>query len=130
MGVSAVPEIGEHVRSFRERRLADPGRPLPAHLRKSRSRAIHELSEVMAAYARQRAAALRNLGGGIMRASRAEIGSTAERHDIAAQLQFLRLEKSEPFGNPRRGMKAGNALGYDSGDLSRRQLAVRRQYPV
>src|SRR5205085_9520863 len=82
------------------------------------------------AYARQRAAALRGFGRGIMRAARAEIGRTAEPHDIAAKLAFLGFEKSEPFGNPRRGVKAGNALGYHPGDLSRGQLAVRGQYPV
>src|SRR5437868_13347779 len=65
-----------------------------------------------------------------MRASRAEIGRTAERYDIIAKLPFLRLEKGEPFGNARRGMKAGDALGYDSGDLGWCELAVRRQYPV
>ena len=130
MGVSAVPEIGEHVRSFRERRLADPGRPFSTHLGKSRSRPIHKLREVMATYARQRAAALRDFGRGIVWAARAEIGSTAERLDIPAQLPFLHLEKGEPFGDPRRSMKAGNALGYDSGDLSWCQLTVRRQYPV
>ncbi len=130
MGVSAVPEIREYMLRLRERRLTDPGRPLSTHLGKSRSRPIHKLREIMAAYARERAAALRNFGGGIMRAARAEIGRTAERHDIAAQLLFLRLEKGEPFGNPRRRVKAGNALRDDAGDLSRCQLAVRRQYPV
>src|SRR5271155_3740336 len=130
MGISAVPEIGEYMLRLGEWRLADPGRPFPAHLGKSRSRSVHELREVMAAYARQRAAALRDFGRGIMWATRAEIGRTAERHDIAAQLPFLRFEKGEPFGNPRRRVKAGNAMGYDAGDLSRCQLAVRRQYPV
>src|SRR5438477_3011087 len=130
MGVGAVPEIGEHMLRFSERRLADPGRPFPTHLGESRSRPIHELREIMAAYARQRAAALRDFGRGIMWAARAEVGRTAERYDIAAQLPFFRLEKGEPFGNPRRSVKAGNALGYDPGDLRRCQLAVRRQYPV
>src|SRR5438067_13728019 len=106
MGVSAVPEIREHMLRFREWRLADPRRAFPAHLGKSRSRSIHELREVMAADARQRAAALRNFGGSVVRAARAEIGGTAERHDIAAQLLFLRFEKGEPFGNPRRSVKA------------------------
>src|ERR1700746_76776 len=130
MGVSAVPQIREDMLRVGERRLTDPGSPFPAHLGKGRRRPIHELGEVMAADARQRAAALRNYGGSVMRAARTEIGGAAERHDIAAQLPFLRLEKGEPFGNPRRSVKAGNALGYDSGDLSRYQLAVRRQYPV
>src|SRR5438105_2759061 len=125
MGVSAVPEIREYVLRLGERRLTYPWRPFPTHLGKSRSRPIHELREIVAAYACHRAAALRNLGGGIVWAARAEIGGTAERHDIAAELPFLRLEKGEPFGNPRRGVKAGNALGYDSGDLSGCQLAVR-----
>src|SRR3984893_5588646 len=130
MGVCAVPEIGEHMLRLSERRLTDPRRPFPTHLGKSRSRPIHELREIMAAYARQRSAALRDFGGRVVRAARAEIRRTAERHDIAAQLPFLGLEKGEPFGNPRRSVKAGNALGYDPGDLSRCQLAVRRQYPV
>src|SRR5258708_1147506 len=130
MGVSAVPEIREYMLRLRERRLTDPGRPFPAHLGKSRRRPIHELREIMAAYARHCAAALRHFGRGIMWAARAEIGGTAERHDIAAQLPLLRLEKGEPFGNPRRSVKAGNPLGYDSGDLSRCQLGVRREYPV
>src|SRR5258706_6966054 len=118
MGVSAVPEIGEYMLRLRERRLTDPGRPFTAHLGESRSRPIHELREIMTAYARQRAAALRNLGGCIVWAARAEIGRTAERHDIAAQLPFPCLEKGEPFGNPRRSVKAGDALGYHPGDLS------------
>src|ERR1700730_10997135 len=130
MGVSAVPEIREYMLCLRDRRLNDPRFPFPAHLGKSLRRPIHELREIMAAYARQRAAALRDFGGRVVRAARAEIRRTAERHDIAAQLPFLGLEKGEPFGNPRRSVKAGNALGYDPGDLSRCQLAVRRQYPV
>src|SRR5690348_11079404 len=120
MGVSAVPEIGEYMLRLRERRLTDPGCPFSAHLRESRSRPIHKLGEVMAADARQRATALRNLGGGVVRAPRAEIRGAAERHHVAAELPLLRLEKSEPFGNPRRGVKAGNALGYHARDLSRR----------
>src|SRR5947207_4842779 len=127
MGVRAVPEIREYMLCVGERRLTYPRRPFPAHLGKSRSRPVHELREIMAAYAGEGAAALRNLGGGIVWAARAEIGGTAKRHDIPAQLPFLRLEKGEPFGNPRRSVKTGNALGYDSGDLSRGQLAVRRQ---
>src|SRR5438105_4130763 len=130
MGVSAIPEIREDMLRLGERRLTYPRSPLPTHLGKSRCRPVHELREIMAAYACQRATALWNLSGGIVRAARAEIGGTAERHDIVAQLPFLRFEKGEPFGNPRRRVKAGNALGYDSGDLSWCQLTVRRQYPV
>src|SRR5258708_32042439 len=109
MGVCAVPELGAHMLRLSERRLTDPRRPFPTNLGKSRSRPIHELREIMAAYARQRAAALRDFGGRVVRAARAEIRRTAERHDIAAQLPFLGLEKREPFGNPRRSVKAGNA---------------------
>src|ERR1700730_15337264 len=117
MGVCAVPEIGEHMLRLSERRLTDPRRPFPTHLGKSHSRPIHELREIMAAYARQRAAALRDFGGRVVRAARAEIRRTAERHDIAAHRPFPGLEKGEPFGNPRRSVNAGNALGYDPGDL-------------
>src|SRR5580704_15821521 len=130
MDVSAVPQIREDMVRVGERRITNTESPFPAHLGKGRSRPIHELGEIMAADARQRAAALRNYGGSVMRAARTEIGGAAERHDIAAQLPFLRLEKGEPFGNARGRVKAGNALGYDSGDLSRCQLAVRGKYPV
>src|SRR5205085_5107984 len=124
MSVGAVAEIGEDVRSFRERRLADPRRTFSAHLRKGRGGPVHELGEVVAAYAGERAAALRNLGGGVVRTARAEIWRAAERHHIAPELAFLRFQESETLGDPRRGMKASNSLRYDPGNPRRRQLAV------
>src|SRR5271165_715040 len=101
MSVGAVTKIGEHVRGFRERRLANPRRAFPAHLGKSGGGPVHELGEIMAADAGERAAALRNLGGGVVRAARAEIRGAAKRRHIAAELPFLRFEKSQALGNAR-----------------------------
>src|SRR5713101_5945744 len=79
----------------------------------------------------KRPATLWHLGGGIVWAAGAEIRCPAERHDIAAaELAFFCLQKGEAFGYARRGMEAGNALRNHTSDLGRRQLTVRRQYPV
>src|SRR5271165_3936770 len=130
MSVGAVTKIGEHVPGFRERRLANPRCSFSAHLRKSRGGSIHELGEVMAPYAGERAAPFRDLGGGVVRAARAEIRGATERHHVPSELSLFCFEKSEALGDAWRGVKARNALGDDPGDLGRRQLAVRRQYPV
>ncbi|VCU06944.1 hypothetical protein RHODGE_RHODGE_00034 [Rhodoplanes serenus] len=71
--VGAVAEILEHVRSLRERRLADPIGPFAAHLGEARGGAIHPLDHVVAADARIGAAALRHHRGRVVRAARAEI---------------------------------------------------------
>src|SRR6478752_1487069 len=99
MSVGAVTEISKYMSGFRERRLANPRRPFSAHLGKSRGGSIHELGEVMATNAGDRAAALRNLGGGVVRAAGAKIRRATERHHITAELAFLRFEKSEAFGD-------------------------------
>ena len=130
MGVGPVPEIGKDVLGFRERCLADPWGAFTTHLGEGRGGSIHELGEVVATYPGHRAAALGDLSGGIVWAARAEIGRAAERYDIAAELAFLCLQKGEAFGDPRRGMKAGDALRNDPCDLGRGQLTIRRQYPV
>ena len=130
MGIGAVAEIGEDMRGFGKRRLADPRRPLAAHLGEGRGRAVHELRQIVAADAGNRAAALGHFGRSVVRAARAEIGGAGERHDIAAELTLLRFEKGEPLDDARRGMKAGDALGDHPGDLGRGQFAVRRQDPV
>ena len=84
----------------------------------------------MAADAGKRATALRHLCGSVVRTARAEIRRAGEGHDIALQLTFLSFEESQPLGDSRRGVKPGNPLRDNAGDLCRRQLAVRRQYPV
>ena len=62
-------EIDKDVRCFGKRRLADPRCAFAAHLGKSRGRPVHELGQIMAADASERAAAFRYLGRGIVRAS-------------------------------------------------------------
>ena len=106
------------------------GAPSPPIWVKVAVDAVHELRQVMAADAGERAAALRHLGRGVVRAAGAKIGRAGERHDIAAELALLGLEKGEALGDPRRGVEARDALRDDARDLRRRQLAVRRQDPV
>src|ERR1700745_2977255 len=119
MSVSAIAEISEHVRGFGEWGLANPRHAFPAHLGEGRGGPLHELGQVMAAYARERAAAFRHLRGGIVRTARAEIGRAGEGPHIAAELTFLCFEKSEPLSDARRGMKAGNAVGDDASNACR-----------
>jgi hypothetical protein len=101
MSVGAVSEIGENMRRFRERRLANPRHAFPAHLGKRRRRPIHELGQVMAPDAGERPAAFGHLGRGVVRAPRAEIRGAAERHDIAAELAFLCFQKCQALRDPR-----------------------------
>src|SRR5262249_49969602 len=104
---------------FRKWCLADPGGAFTPHLCERRRRPVHELSQVMAADASERAAALRHLSRGVMRAARAKVGRSGEWHHVATELRFLSLEESNALGNSGRGMKAGDALGNNLRDLRR-----------
>ena len=90
MVVGAVAEVLEHMRPFRERRLADPVRPFAAHLGEAFGRAVHPLHHVMAADAGIGAHALRHLCRGVMRAAGAEIGR-ADAEILGARERGLRL---------------------------------------
>ena len=71
--VSAVAQILEHMAAFGKWCLANPVRPLAAHLGKTVGAAVHPQRHVVAADAGIGARPRRNFGGGIMRAARAEI---------------------------------------------------------
>src|SRR3974377_375685 len=124
MGIGAVAEIGEDVTRFGERCLTAPRSALPAHLGKGRRRPVHELGQVMAADAGERAAAFWYLGRGVVRAARAKIGGAVERDNVGAELGFLGFEKSNTLGNARRCVETRDALCDTPCNLGWRQLAV------
>ena len=67
--VGAVAEIGEDVLLVGERRDADPGHALAAHMGEGLGVAVHPQRHEVAADAGQRAAAFRHLGRGVVRDS-------------------------------------------------------------
>src|SRR5215469_11353163 len=69
VGVGAIAQVGEDMRGFSKRRLADPRYALAAHLGKGRGRPVHELGQIMAADSGKRAASLRDLGRSVVRAA-------------------------------------------------------------
>ena len=74
MGVGAIAKILEHVRLAGERRLPDPGDAFRAHVRDRLGAAVrHRQRHAVTADAGHGAAALGDLGRGVMRAARAEI---------------------------------------------------------
>ena len=72
--VGAVAEVGEDVLVVRERRLADPGHALAAHLREGAGAAVHPHRHVVAADAGHRARAFGHARAGVVRAAAAEPG--------------------------------------------------------
>ena len=98
MVVGAVAEILEDVVAARERRLADPIRTLAAHLGRAFRAAVHPHGHVMAADAGIGARALRQLGRGVMRTARAEIGGA---HGDILRLREHRLRLLQARHRPR-----------------------------
>ena len=73
MAPRAVADILEHVTAGRERRLADPVRTLPAHMREALGAAIHPERHGVAADAGIGAASFRHLRRDVVRAAGAEM---------------------------------------------------------
>ena len=104
--VGAVAEVLEDVLAGGERRLADPVRPLAAHVGEALGAAVHPLHHVVAADAGIGARALGQPGRGVVRAARAEpgvahrqvlgvVGADRLLEDRAAGLQGLGLDALE-----------------------------------
>ena len=114
--VGAVAQVGEDMRLVGERRLPDPHHALAAHVREGAG-GLRPLQrgDGVAADARQRAAALGQLGGGVVRAARAEVGQ-AHRPALGhgGRGGALAARQAEQPRDQR-------------GDGRRRQLARRRQ---
>ena len=90
MEVGAVAQVGEDVLGLGERRQADPGHALPAHLAEGlRAGAVDPGRHVVAADAGQRAAAFGNAGRGVVRAARAVMGHALDRQPLARQPRLL-----------------------------------------
>ena len=71
--ISAVAKVLEHVAGLRERGLADPVRPLAAHMGETARLAVHPLGHEVTSDPGIGAAAVRHLGRRVVRAARAEI---------------------------------------------------------
>ena len=95
MVVGAIPDILEDVLSLGKRRLADPARPLAAHLGVADIIPVHPLRHVMAADARARDAAVGDAGGRVVWAARAEIGCSQHRAGNRRFRLFLDGERAE-----------------------------------
>ncbi|OPZ02233.1 MAG: hypothetical protein BWZ09_02581 [Alphaproteobacteria bacterium ADurb.BinA305] len=129
--VGAVAEVGEHVRGVGERRLADPGHALPAHLAEGlRVLGRQPGRHVVAADAGNRARALRHLGRGVVRAA-----GTVMRHALDGQARpgergLLGLDEGEPRLDAVGGVEARDAAGDRARDHRRGELAGGGQQPV
>ena len=130
MGVGAIAEILEHVLFIGERRLPDPGDAFRAHMRdRLRAAVRHRQRHAVTADAGHRAAALGDLGRGVVRAARTEIrralqlgGADAfrrpvERFELCQTLLQRRAAMPEP-AQPRHDRRRNHG---------RRQLALARQ---
>ena len=106
MEVRPVPDVLEDVAAFAEARLADPARALATHVGVAGGRAVHELREVMAADPGQRPAPLRDPGGGVVRASGAEVGGALHRGGVRIAAFEDRFERRDP-GRQIRATSAG-----------------------
>ena len=79
----AVADVLEDVRPGGERRLAEPGGPLAAHLGEAARVAVHPLDHEVAADPGQRLGALGHVGRAAVRAAGAEIGQPRQGRDVA-----------------------------------------------
>ena len=119
MVVGAVAQVGEDVLGLGERRLADPGRALAAHLGEGHGLAVHPLNHVVAADAGQRPAALGHPGRAVVRAAGAEIGDALHRRMHGDLLAFLLLQEGDPLGDAGMLHALQQAAADDDGDLRR-----------
>ncbi len=107
MEISAVAEIGEDVLLVGERRNAGPRHALAAHLGEGLGAAVHPQRHEVAADAGHGAAALRHLGGGVVRTAGAEVRRAGDRRH---RLHLRGLPAVEPVGL---GAQHGDDLGIE-----------------
>jgi hypothetical protein len=132
--IGAVAQVLEHVRHFRERGLADPGRAFAAHvggqlvhLRVDRGR--HHV----AADAGQRERTVRHLGRGVVRAAGAIEGRAEGRGHGLHQYGVLGFEEGQArLDQVARALvqvQARDAAGDHARHLRHREVGFRRQQP-
>ncbi len=134
MVVGAVAQVGEDVLGLRKRRLADPWHALAAHVSEGRGRAIHPDRHDVAADPCGRAAALRDVGRGVVRAARAEVGDAVERDLRLVERSFLGVDpvdaRAQLLHGARMKLQSLDPLRDHPRDHRRRELGVRWQQPV
>src|SRR5215472_12190357 len=131
MVVGAVAEVLEDMGPLGERRLADPVRALPAHLRVAQRRAIHPLRHVVTADPGVGAHALGHDGRRVVRTAGAEIRN-AHRDILRLSQNSLRLLER---GNPRGDLLVAtdplqDALADADRDLVGIERTLHREQPV
>ena len=117
--VGAVAEVLEHVRAVGERRLADPVRPLAAHVGELLGRAVHPAHHVVAADAGVAAGAFGQARRGVVRAAGAEPG-LADR-DLLGVVGAHGVLEQRAAGGEGFGLDAveGEERAEGAGDLDR-----------
>ena len=124
----AVADILEHVRARAERRLAQPGRALAAHLGEAAGVAVHPLDHEVAADAGQRLGALGHVGRAAVRAAGAEIGQPHQGRGEARRGLLGLLQRFQRFAQRSVVLAVlQQPLGDRDRDLVRRQVAMARQ---
>ncbi len=131
MIVGAVAEILEDVVALGERRLADPLRPLAAHLGEADGRAVHPQGHEMTAYSGAGDRAFRHLGRGIVRTARTE--ERRARADVlgVGEHGLILLQPGDPRGYlVRRADDLQDALAERDRDVVGIERALCRKQPV
>src|SRR5690606_13705676 len=85
MVIGPFAHVLEHVRHIYIAGQADPVDAFAAHLGQAAGVAVHPRRHVMATHARQRLAAFRHLGRGVVRAARTEIGAPPHTVRVVGQ---------------------------------------------
>ena len=131
MRIRPVAQIGEHVLRLGERRLADPGHALPAHLREQlRLVRPQPNGHVVAADAGERAASLRQFRRRVVRAPGAEMRYAQDAAVPLLEQLLLVGEEVEPLLDAFARVEARDAFRDHPGDDGGAQLAGRGQLPV
>ena len=132
MKISAVAQIGEHMRLVGERRLADPGHAFAAHLGEGFGMALgHPDRHVMAADAGQRARAFGHMGAGVVRAARTEHRLAFGRRAVVFQRALLGFDDGQARVDARahlgRQFEAFEPVRDRFGDQRGREFVMRGQ---
>ena len=113
MGIGTVTQVLEYVRRLGERRLADPGRALSAHLCKRRRVPVHPCRHEVATDSGDGPAVLGHSRGRVMGTSGAEVRHPRRAPDHGLQGSYLLFYTLQAPGEFRvrtsRGQSAGNS---------------------
>ena len=122
--VRPVPDVLEDVPALAELRFPDPARALPAHVGVAGGGPVHELGEVVAADARERPAALRDPGRGVVGAPRTEVRGAHERRGVRVAAAQDGLQLRDARRNRGREGRIAAARQEPAADLDRDVVGV------